>query len=120
MVFGWCCRWSGSWQAARLLLDWRVGGTGCQPEWLGVCMGSGWYGRLLGRARLVRIGRYVSLLALLVNIVSVTGVSAQTGSIGGAIGTAQGSVTVVHSDGQAEAARSGMSVAAGDRIETGL
>lgn len=43
-----------------------------------------------------------------------------TGSIGGAIGSAQGTVTVVHSDGRAEAARSGMPVEAADRVETGL
>jgi hypothetical protein len=82
-------------------------------------MGTGRRGRLSGLERLVRIGRALSLSALVVGFASATSVAAQTGSLGGTVGGTQGTVTVVHSDGQAESARSGMAVAAGDRIETG-
>src|SRR2546430_1702639 len=83
-------------------------------------MRSGRMGRLGGRERLARLGRWLSLVALVAGLGSADGTAAQSGSIGGAIGSTQGTATVVHSDGQAEAARSGLPVAAGDRIETGL
>ena len=83
-------------------------------------MGSGRDGRLWGLARLARFGRWLSLVALLTGLASVHGVAAQSGPVGGSIGSAQGAVTIVHSDGQAEGARSGMPVGAGDRVETGL
>jgi len=77
-------------------------------------------GRFRRLERLARLGRWLSLVALIAGLASADGVAAQSGSIGGAIGSTQGTATVVHSDGQAEAARSGMPVSAGDRIETGL
>jgi hypothetical protein len=83
-------------------------------------MGSGRKGHLGGLERLALVGRWLSLVALVAGLASADGAAAQTGSIGGAIGSAQGTATVVHSDGRAEAARSGMPVVAGDRIETGL
>ena len=67
-----------------------------------------------------RLGRWVSLVALIAGLASITVASAQSGNLGGSISSTQGQANIVHSDGRVEAARSGAPVAAGDRIETGL
>src|SRR5438067_1311806 len=62
--------------------------------WLEDSMGSGRYGRLAGLARLVRLGRWLSLVALIAGLGAADGVAAQPGSLGGTIGSTQGPVTV--------------------------